>query len=234
MDMAVEGQSDYFYSMGHTVESIRQPVQKFFEANKDIKTVSVLCWNDAWGQAHTALYKQVAGEYGVTVLGDVCLNDFASDYRTEMTKIKVQDPDAIMMVVAYPDIAMRAYKALGMDQKVLTTYITDAIELRDMPRTDAQNLWFIDWMPNAEFATKFKAKYGAYPILEEQNHYDTIYAIAHALENNPDSISVGLKTVKFDGVDGTIDFTQGEHITVNKSSAKLYRVNPESGYTEVK
>ncbi|MEK7530546.1 MAG: ABC transporter substrate-binding protein [Patescibacteria group bacterium] len=234
MDKSIEGESDYFYTLGHTVGGEADAVRTFFDVNSEIKTASILCWNDAWGKAHSVIFREIAAEKGVHIVGEECTGDFASDYRTEMGKIKVQDADALLLTASYPDVALRAYTNLEMTQKVLTLYIADAVELRDMPRADAQNVWFIDWMPSDGFVEKFKAKYGVYPILEAQNHYDVVYAIAHALENNPDSIVEGLKTVKFEGVDGVIDFAQGDNITVNKSQAKLYRVNLENGYTEVK
>lgn len=234
MDKSVEQHSDYFFSVAHTLESEEEAVRTFFKVNPDIKSISLLCWDDAWGNAHAEMYKRVASERGVSVLGTVCLNDFASDYRTEMSKIKSQNPDSIMLVVAYPDIALRAYNTLGMKQKVVSMYIPDAIELRDMPRAHATNVWFVDWMANQEFQEKYRNQFGMYPILEAQNHYDALYAVAHALSENVENPSEGITSVTFQGAEGVIDFTAGDRIRANTTEAQLYRVHPVSGYTEVR
>jgi ABC-type branched-subunit amino acid transport system substrate-binding protein len=234
MDKSVDGRSEYFYTMGHTVGGEADAMRTFFTKNPAVRTIAILCWNDAWGKAHSAQLRAIAAEVGVVVVGEECTNDFGSNYRTEMSKIKSMRADAIFLTASYPEVPLKARSDLGVTVPVLTLYVVDAIETRDMPRTLARDVWVIDWVPGGEFAKKFQAKYGVYPILEAQNHYDTVYAIAHALEESPDDISSGLKSVKFEGVDGTIDFTRGDNIRVNTSNAKLYRVDPVSGYPEVK
>ena len=52
MDKSVEGESDYFYTLGHTVDSQRNAVNKFLEMNPGAKTAAVFCWDDAWGRSH--------------------------------------------------------------------------------------------------------------------------------------------------------------------------------------
>lgn len=234
MDASVEGSSEHFYTVGHTVSGEANAVRTFFETNAGITTASILCWNDNWGKAHSKLFREIAAENGVQVVAEECTSDFGTDYRTEMTKVKSLKADALFLTAAYPDVALKAYAELGMTEKVLTLYITDAVEIRDMPRSHAQNAWFIDWMPNDEFTKKFQETYGVYPILEAQNHYDALYAVAYALRENGENPSEGITKVSFQGAGGVIDFKKGDHIRANTAEAKLYRVHPVEGYTEVK
>ncbi|MEK7136245.1 MAG: ABC transporter substrate-binding protein [Patescibacteria group bacterium] len=235
MNRAVEGASPYFFTVGHTVEGQRPAVEKFFNINPDIKTASILCWNDAWGKAHSQLFRQVATEKGIKILSEECTADFISTYRTELLKIKATDADALLVTSSSPVALFKAYTDLGLRQKVLaTTIVVDGIEAQGMPREYVKNVWFMDWRPNEEFARKFEDKYGVYPILEAQNHYEALRSIAKGLENNPDNLLEGIMKVKYNSADGQLDFTAGDNTTVNKAEAKLYTVNPDEGYTEVK
>lgn len=235
MNKAVESTSPYFFTTGHTVEGQEDSVRKFFRANPDIKTASILGWNDAWGNAHSDLFRAIAQEEGITVVSEEYTADFSDDYRTLMSKIKAKNPDAILATFGYADPALKAYTELGMTQKILTTtVVVDAIETRNMPREYAKNVWVMDWVPSPSFINKYQTKYGTYPILEAQNHYEVIRSIARALEESPGNLLEGLKSVKYESVDGMIDFTQGDNITVNRATTKLYTVGPVSGYHKVK
>jgi len=232
MDKSVEGKSDYFYTIGHTVGSQRDSVRKFLASNATAKTATILCWNDAWGQAHEQLFKEVMAERGVKLLGEECTNDFGSNYRTELAKLQALKPDVLF---ATPG-TIAFYKTrheLGVTTPTLTTNIViDGLENQNMPRELAQGLYFTEWTPNQAFVDSFKKMYGKTPIMEAQNHYEAVRALAKAMENNPDDVLAGLRTVKYEGIAGTIDFT-GDHTQVNQENAKLYIVG-ESEYVEVK
>lgn len=237
MDASVERPSPYFFTVGHTVDSQRKAVERFFEVNPEVKTASLLCWDDAWGNAHRQLFREVAEARGVKIVRDECTADFSNDYRVTMLKVKGDKSDALLLTTSLADVAFKATHDLGLTQKILTTSIVpDALELRDMPIEYVKNVWFTDWMPNENFSKRFKEKYGVYPILEAQNHYETMWAIARGLRSNPDNLLEGLKTVKFasEDIGGSIDFTRGDNIRVNQGEAKLYQAKAEGEYIEVK
>jgi ABC-type branched-subunit amino acid transport system substrate-binding protein len=232
MDKSVEGKSDYFYTLGHTVDSQRDTVRKFFAANATAKTATILCWNDAWGLAHAQLFKEVMAERGIKLLGEECTNDFGTSFRTELTKLQALKPDVLL---ATPS-TIAFYKTrhdLGITTPMLTTNIViDGLENQNMPRELAQGVYFMEWMPSKAFADAFKKAYGKVPIMEAQNHYEAVRALAKAMEKNPNDVLAGLRTVKYEGIAGLIDFT-GDHTQVNQEKAKLYLVG-DTGYVEVK
>jgi branched-chain amino acid transport system substrate-binding protein len=234
MDGAVQGQSDYFYTLGHTVESQRGAVDSFINDNPTAKTVAIMCWNDAWGKTHSKLFAEVSEGRGLKVLGEICTANFASDYRSEVVRVKAMKPDIIMVTTSLPISLFKAMYDLKINIPTLTTTVMiDGLEVQKMPREYAMGKYFMDWQPNAEFIQKFKKAYGTTPIMEAQNSYEAVRTIAKALEKNPGDILVGLKQVSYQSVDGSMDFTKGDHITVNKAQARLFKVT-ETGYEEIK
>jgi branched-chain amino acid transport system substrate-binding protein len=235
MNSSVEKASPYFFTMGHTIESQVEAMKMFFASNPQIKTVYDLCWNDRWGQAHSKLLQKIAQELNISMIGQSCTADFANDYRTEAVKIKSLQPDAIFITSAFEDVAIKALYQQNVTAQILTTTgIVEAVRARSFPIEYTKNIWFMDWTPSQDFINKYYKKYNKYPIMEAQNHYETIYSIAKALENSPTDILAGLVAVKYKSTDGEIDFTQGDHITVNKAKAGLYRINLDGSFKEVK
>lgn len=224
MDASVEKSSPYFYTTGHTIESQRESIEKFFAVNPSVKTISILCWNDAWGNANKTLLLDILQKKNIKVVSSECTNDFSATYQSEMTKVKAANPDAIYFSTGLPDVVLRKIKDLGLgDKKVLGLSTTfDAIEVNKTPIPYLKNVYFVIWTPGQDFADKFKKEYGVAPILEAQNHYDTIRAIALALKMGGD-FKESLKKVTFTGVEGyKFDFTKGDPIRVNEGKAGLY------------
>lgn len=235
MDTSVEGDSAYFYTLGHTVESLRPSIERFFELNPDIKTVYELCWSDDWGAAHSALFADIAHKRGLTIVGKDCTADYTSDYRTEAAKIKRADPDAVFMVSSLSERAVKALNDLDVTAKVYnTSVIGQALRTGKTSVEQLDRVWFADWLPNEAFVSAYEKKYGMYPLAEAQNSYETIRAIAKAYEHDPNDWLSGLSRVKYEGVEGPIDFTLGSRIAVNHTTAKLYRVSPDGEFVEAK
>jgi len=233
MDASVENQNEYFFTTSHTVESQRSAIEAFFEKNPEIKSVYSLCWNDAWGNANSGLMKKIAQEKGVNVLGEDCTADFSATYLNEATKVKAANPDAVLLTTAFAEIPVKKMRDLGITVPILTTpAVIDAVESRKVDKTLFENTYFTNWLPDQEFSDKFYKKYGQYPWVEAQNSYEAIRSIAKALEKD-DIIVEGLRKVKYEGVDGKIDFTSGDQIRANQSVAKLYILQNDS-FVEVR
>ena len=222
MDASVDQRSDYFFTMGYRIDSIRDAVKQFFIVNQDIKSVAILCWDDAWGQAHLKLWKEVAQTQGVTVVDEVCQSDFANDYRTDITRIAGKRPGAVITSM-YADRVLQRMREQRMTGKLLTTSdMVEAISVRNAQPSLVEGAYFTYWKPSESFTEAFRAKYNKEPILEAHNHYEVLRSIARALESNPTAPLMGLRSVKYEGVAGAIDFTRGPF--ANYGNGKLYRV----------
>lgn len=234
MDVSVQGSSPYFYTVGHTVASQENAMRAFFDANPDVHTLYDVCWTDAWGVAHQQLVHKIAQEKHIDVIGESCTGDYSDDYRTEAAKVKEAHPDAVFVAATYEDTAIKALRDVGVRAKILTTTgIIEAVIARGFPIEYTHDVWFMDWQPDQEFRDAFMKRFGKYPIMEAQNSYEAVRSIVAGLKNDPSDIIAGIRSVSYASVDGSIDFTSGDHNRVNKSEAKLYQFNPDKTFREV-
>lgn len=235
MDKSVEGGNDYFYTLGHTVDSQRSAVDQFLAMNPTAKTAAVLCWDDAWGQSHKTLFTDALRGKGVKIIATECNGDYSYDYRATMAKIRSLNPDILLVTVSSGD-GINFFKTrhdFGVTAPTLTTnVVVDVLENQKMPRAYGLGIYFTNWLPDQDFINKFQAAYGIYPSMENQNSYEAVRSIAKAFENNPQNVLAGLRRVKYQGVDGPIDFTTASHIQIDNAVAGLYRVD-QNGYTKL-
>lgn len=223
MDASVEQKSDYFFTLGYRIDSIREAVRQFFIVNKDVKSVAILCWDDAWGQAHRKLWKEVALERGVKITDEVCQNDFGNDYRLDVTRVGGNKPDAIITSM-YADLVLQRMREQNISAKVLTTSdMVEALAVRNAAPGLVEGAFFTYWKPSEQFIAAFRARFGKEPILEAHNHYESLRSVARAFKANPTNPLLGLQSVKYEGVAGPIDFTKGPF--ANYGEGKLYRVH---------
>jgi len=234
MDASVEGSSPYFFTMGHSTGSIKGALQRFFDTHESVETIALICSNDPWGFAMTAAYEEVIEANGKQVIEKNCTTGFSPDYRTEAAKAKESGADAIF-VNGIADRAVKVLKELGTEVPIVTdSNLIDGFENREsLSVGQLENVFVIDWHANDEFIQKYKTAYGRFPIVEAQNSYEVVRSIAKALENNSNDILQGLQQVKYEGVDGFVDFTTGDQIRPNQSQARLYKIIGSEQYQEI-
>lgn len=237
MDASVEGKSDYFFTLGHSMQSVKEAVRTFLRKYPNASRVAIICGKDPWGAAYTKMYEDVVKEEGRTIVEKNCVLNFdpTYNYLTESTKTKNAKPDVILVNgIAYS--VVKSLKSMGVNVPIVAdSNLVDGFEnIGAISLAQLDNVYAIDWRANKEFLEKYKDKFGKYPVLEAQNSYEVIRSIAKAVENNPSDILSGFKEVKYESVDGTIDFTEGTNINPNKADAKLYKILGKGSYEEIK
>ena len=222
MKESSEKSSPYFFSLGYEVKSIIEPVNKFFNKNKNINSLGILCLEDMWGQSHLKIWKEVAKKNGVKNIYEMCGYDFYSSYQTEITKLAKLKVDAVIVAFG-SERALARIKEQKFNPIVLTTSdMVEAVKLRNVSKELVEDVYFTDWAMAEEFKEKFKKKFNSEPVLEAQNSFEALRALAKAIEKNPDNPEIGFKQVMYDGVGGKIDFKSDNF--GNKAQANLYQV----------
>lgn len=222
MDASVEGRSEYFFTLGHQVESLRQPLERFFKLHPAIRTAAFLCWDDAWGQANLRIWNDVAKASSIQVVATICQNDYASDFRSEVTKISALKPD-VVFVGMYPERVALRMKELGLKVPLYTTSVV--LEPMQDPGFSAElfdNMYFAYWPSTAAFRDKYVARYKEEPLIEVENHYEAVRSLAKALGEPSGSLLERLRRVSYEGVTGRIDF--GDSFIANQSKGSLMRI----------
>ena len=222
MQESVEQTNEYFFTMGERIESISGAVDSFFKLNKDIKTVGIFCWDDTWGQAYLKVWKERASANGVKVEAISCSIDFNNDFRTDVAKMSAKKVDGVI-IAHMGDVILQRMKEQRFSAKVLaTSNVIEDIKVKKAPRELFEGVYITDWRPSDDFLSKFQQKFGRDALVEAHNSYETLHSIAKALKSSETETLKALRTVKYDGVAGLVDFSSSSF--ANHSTAQLYRV----------
>jgi branched-chain amino acid transport system substrate-binding protein len=222
MPNAVERTNDYFFTMGERRETLGSAVDLFFKRNPDVKRVGIFCWDDPWGQSYLRIWQDVAEKNGVTIESVLCTMDFNNDFRADVTKMAAKRLDAVI-IAHMANVVLQRMKEQKLLVKVLTTSnVVEDIKIKQAPKELFEGIYLTDWKPNEEFVQKFRARFNKDPVVEAHNSYETLRSIAKALKSSETDTVEALRTIKYDGVAGQIDFTGSSF--ANKSTAQLYRV----------
>jgi branched-chain amino acid transport system substrate-binding protein len=149
--------------------------------------------NNDWGRGAVAAYEPHFEELGVDFLGAEYFEQGQADYRPMLTKIKEQNPDALLLIMESRDAAtlVRQIKEMGWDPRpqifargsVVSTEFAEAIE-DDCSLGDG----IMEATLNAngiypEFDQKFEEIHGYAPHLSSGLGYAALYLVANAIEN---------------------------------------------------
>ena len=221
-DDSEEMKGEYFFSMGHRVNSVRNSVDKFFKINKEVRRVGILCFDNSWGHTYLKMWSEVAAENNVEVVDKICSFGFGDSHRSAITRFRSKKVDAVI-AAEWTDQVKKVMKEQKLDAKLLgTSNVVEALKIRNPDSELMNGTYFTDWQPSNEFIARFKVKFGKGPILEADNSYEIVHSIAKALAGSEDIILSAFKEVKYEGVGGLIDFSAGT--AVNKGVGRLYQV----------
>jgi branched-chain amino acid transport system substrate-binding protein len=176
----------------------------------------ILYVNDAYGQGVGDIFTQqfnVASSQG--------FESGSGDFRTQLTKIKSENPDVVIIVARteYPQI-LKQIKELGINSQIITS-----VEFKDdkliQASGDAAEDVLIPFYANStdyvNYSYEFRQKYGNSPGTFSDYGYDSLRVIAKAAQkvNSIDSTKIKDELYKIDyyGATGEIKFdSNGEVI----------------------
>lgn len=196
----------YAFTMGQKPDTAANAVGRFFDAHPQIKTVAIFCWDNPWGAAYLALWKKEANKRHIKIVREVCVNDFAYDFRTDVSKVVSLKPDAVI-IAHLAERILKLFAEQKMRPLVLSTSnIREVLRDGTLEKQLAEGVYLTDWTPKKEFADKFQARFHEPPMLEAHNSYEALRAIFRAHESGSSSLKEGFGAVHYEGVAGPVDF----------------------------
>ncbi|TDG08803.1 branched-chain amino acid ABC transporter substrate-binding protein [Paraburkholderia guartelaensis] len=185
----------------------------------NVKTVAVVDDSTAYGQGLANEFEKTAKSLGMKVLSHDATNDKAVDFRAILTKIKGENPDAIMyggMDATGGPFAKQA-RQLGLRAKVLSGDGVCTESLAELAGAATDNIvcsqagMAVERMNGgAAFAAKYEKRFG-HPIeFDAPFTYDAVYIIVDAMKraNSTDhaKILAQIPSTDYKGVIGETTF----------------------------
>ncbi|WP_321948576.1 branched-chain amino acid ABC transporter substrate-binding protein [Paraburkholderia sp. J10-1] len=185
----------------------------------NVKTVAVVDDSTAYGQGLANEFEKTAKSLGMKVLSHDATNDKAVDFRAILTKIKGENPDAIMyggMDATGGPFAKQA-KQLGLRAKVLSGDGVCTESLAELAGAATDNIvcsqagMAVERMNGgAAFAAKYQKRFG-HPIeFDAPFTYDAVYIVVDAMKRanstDPAKVLAQIPGTDYKGVIGETTF----------------------------
>ncbi len=193
------------------------------------KKVAFLSVNNDWGRGAAQEFGIVVKRTGGTVVTQEIINADATDFLTQLTKIKNSDADSIIVTTDQAQISLilKQFKSLGMTQKILTTgggiVPEGLIALAGPEAAEGVNIitFFAPWFPELTKIPK-EAKWYVDEYLRRGNAakgfgecfrgYDALKAIKAAIEiaktTDKEKVREAFHKVDTWGLSGRIKFDE--------------------------
>ncbi len=204
--------------------------------SEGVRKVSILSANEPYAQSCNELFAKRFEQLGGEVVGDEKFSMSDTDFKTYITKIKSQDPDAVY-VVGYEKWLLeivKEMKELGLNKTILAEMVLYAPNIRGEvlklvnPPTvflTANDFYVYPKSPRVErFREEFIKRYNEEPPYLAAYLYDTVRLIAEAsrvAEEEGVLLRDALERVSFEGVNGNLRFDEDRQTRAEMRFVKL-------------
>lgn len=180
---------NYFFSTWHNNEIGVLKLLAYAQKNKLNKIAIIRPIGAGFYEYIKDTVKKNANKFGLEIIDDINLNNpTVSDFRTDLAKIKMKKPDAVLIVLnGFTDCPfLKQMNELGMNIPVLSTEGSgDYVALKNCPKS-MENLYFSYPRTTAnyqQFADKYFKDYISYPETPSiMTAYDAFNVIITALK----------------------------------------------------
>ncbi|MDI6871423.1 MAG: ABC transporter substrate-binding protein [Bacillota bacterium] len=204
-----------------------EALARFLTEKMHYKKIAVLHDAADYGMGGANAVKTYLRTKNLEVVADEQWTPGDKDFSSQLLKIKKAEPEALILIGPMVDMGLAMKQARQMDIKA--QFAGGAGIESDTTLGAAGGAGeglifaagFISSNPDPKvqsFVKKFEQKYGYKPNDFAATGYDSIYLLAKAMEKakstNPDAVAKALKSLKYEGVEGTFQFNsegQGLH-----------------------
>ncbi|BBM88763.1 branched-chain amino acid transport system substrate-binding protein [Spirochaetota bacterium] len=180
-------------------------------------SVAILFPNEDYGKGFSGVMDEAFTSLGGTTILE-SFNRGETDVRSQLTKIKRANPDAIFLISNSPDAAsaaIRQIKELALTAKL---YGSEGLKSDAIAQTPGAEGLIISSVSagTPDFMARHEQKFGEVPGPFSAQGYDAFESIARAIEagaKDANGIKNELYTLSFEGVSGTIDYDENGDIS---------------------
>jgi branched-chain amino acid transport system substrate-binding protein len=180
------------------------------------KKAAILHVNDAYGIGIRDVFSNDFGNVAVNEAFD----SGATDIKTQLTKIKSQNPNVIVVVARqeFP-IILKQTKELGIKSQIMTSVEFKNEAIINASGESAEGVlipFYAEATDYAGFGEKYKAKYGTEPATFSDYGYDALGVLASAIEKAGTTDSTKVKDALYNttyyGATGIVQFDENGEV----------------------
>jgi len=172
----------YVFSPNSAIQDEAEAQAEYAYHTIGARTASVLWMNSDFGQNYNKYFSAKFDQLGGTILSNEPLEFFGADYRTELTKVKANNPEFLLLVHFgnQMGILLRQAKELGMNLPIMGTYESEDPTILKIAGKGAEGLLLTspigkDNNPVADrFRNQYQELYGQPPTTIAVMAYDAL------------------------------------------------------------
>lgn len=225
----------YVFSTNFTIRNDSETLANFVTDKLHAKTVAIVHLASSFGESYKDNFtKSFEARGGKVVLTEKKAPD-ATEFRTEMTKIKALNPDVVIIIhfgVSFGN-AVKQAREIGIKSTLVGDYESEDPTVLEYAGAAAEGLIFSSSQPAIRndkvmsFEQKYQKAYGELPDVLASNAYDAIHLQADAYvacAGNTDCMSENLSNVRnYDGVSGSITIDPKDHSVTKLNVFKIVK-----------
>ena len=183
--------SPYVFRVSPVADVFAHTCYAWAKKNAQLKTVAIISDKDSYGQTIGDAWEQIAPQYGIKVVARETINLADKDFTGQLLKIKKLEPQMIIFTINWEmtmGLVAKNMKKLGMSQPILTgamdvaKYIEYGGEAVEGTIIGLPFSGFQEPKNRADFAKRFKEKYGKDPVIHNVWGYDAAKILSLGLE----------------------------------------------------
>lgn len=215
----------------------RQYVDPHFDGlikNKNYKQIAVLNINDEYGVSILNVIKERAARSGIEITIDESFAPGNTDFKTQLTKIKAKNPEALFFVASTPvevTNLIKQARELDLNMDLIEASATLASKSTIVGLGEAVDGVYTIAFPfslgltGSEFALKYKSNFGKEPLFIAPFGYDTIKMLAKATKGKSTREGELVEKItnlkNFDSLNGEVKIQSNGEINPRTLSAKI-------------
>jgi branched-chain amino acid transport system substrate-binding protein len=210
------------------------------------KTIAFVYENTDFGTSTADAGKKYADKKGIKVVADEPYSKGSPDYRSTLTKVKALNPDLVFMVSYVVDaiLLMRQAREVGLKPQAFlgggagftTSQFASEKAISNSVFTSTQWAEDVKWSGAADFAQRYKAKFGKEPTYHAACAYAALVIMADtAVKQGGDrnKIRAALASGTWNGIMGQVKFESYEGYTNQNNHPMLVLQIQNGNYVAV-
>ena len=185
-----------------------------------VENLAVVYHNSEYGVGLKTVLETEFVNLGGSVVSSQSVEDV--DVKTQLTKVKQSNPDAIYIISSAVDISASVLKQiveLDIDAQLYGAEVLKSQAVVDAAGIASEGLITTSVTSGTtEFRSRYKSMFGKEPPVYTAQAYDAFSAIAYAIESGASSgleVRTALLDLQFSGATGAVDFDTNGDVTGN-------------------
>jgi len=231
----------YLFSTNFSIRDDSVKLANYAYDELDAKTVAIIHFDTSFGESYrdnfTRHFESLGGE---VVNAEAKLPD-ATDFRTDLTKIKANDPDVLLIIHFSSSLgnAIKQARELGLESTIMGDYESEDPTVLEFAGAAAEGLIISSSQPAVKtpeieaFEQKYLDTYGTLPDVLASNGYDAIrLQVITYLECNGNTNCMAKELHKIENYQGV-----SGSITINKDNSTekntIFKVVKNGEFVEI-